>query len=224
MALVPAGGFDLDAGADDLCIGSPAHVHVESFCIDVTEVSRKQFESCTSPGCGGKIPERTEGKSKCYTGHADDPPALCVGWSQAGTYCRARGARLPTAAEWEYAARGSKALSFPWGNESVRVDPDRQFNASPYICTNREPDVASPDGLGPCNVGSPGDRSPFGVLDMYGNVSEWTSLRCKDENGYPRFLTLGANYNTADDTVITMHRIPTGPEPDSLTGFRCASP
>lgn len=134
-------------------------VKVDPFWIDRTEVTVTAYLACvaqgrcTAPGssrsaCNGSQPE-TRG------GH----PINCVTWEQANQYCVWAGKRLPRESEWEFAARGTDGRRYPWGNGK----PTDQ------ACSGRFQS-------GTCPAGSkPADASPFGVLDMAGNVKEWTA-------------------------------------------------
>jgi formylglycine-generating enzyme required for sulfatase activity len=155
MVAVPAGSFMMgcNADVDDACSDDekPQHeVNLSDFSIDVTEVTQDQYAACyaagacTAPSCPWD----------CSQG---DLPATCVDWDQARSFCAWAGKRLPTEAEWEKAARGTDALKFPWGND----DAD---------CT-RTNMAGCGDALMP--VGSlPDGASPYGALDMAGNVVE----------------------------------------------------
>jgi formylglycine-generating enzyme required for sulfatase activity len=97
-------------------------------------------------------------------GMSDDHPAQAVSWPDAVAYAAWAGLRLPTEAEWEYAARGPSGRLFPWGDE----DPPQGSEAS-YLIHGR----TSPEPVGGRRAGA----SPFGCQDMAGNVTEWVQDR-----------------------------------------------
>ncbi len=114
----------------------------EPYWIDRTEVTNAQY-----------------GSSGAYAG--PNRPRENLTWFEARDFCTKRGARLPTEAEWEYAARGPQSLLFPWGNELVpdNLSYDRNMN------NNETADVGS----------HPGGASWVGAMDMSGNVWEWVN-------------------------------------------------
>src|SRR5437879_1666379 len=92
---------------------------------------------------------------------APTQPAVYVSWEDTDAYCRYRGARLPTEAEWEKAAMGTNGLCWPWGNQD-KLGAANTGNPDPYEF--------------PAPVASfPVDQSPYGVYDMAGNVMEWVA-------------------------------------------------
>ncbi len=144
MALVPAGCFQMGSTDGD---GNEQPVHEvcfdTPFWIDMYEVTNVQT--------GGASPECAQYSSD------DNQPRVCINWIEVKSYCASRGARLPTEAEWEYAARGPDGLVYPWGNE---------WNS----------DLAVWNADQAAEVGSkPGGASWVGALDLSGNVWEWVS-------------------------------------------------
>src|SRR5579862_3670565 len=166
MAAIPAGEFTMGRTkltSDDktnmrphvLLDDRPAHkVTVGAFQIDRHEVTNAQYRAFVE-STGHRTPYHwTDGH---YPDRAADLPVYNVNWDDANAYCRWKGERLPTEAEWERAARGGKdALDYPWGDQP---DPKlARFNVS--------------SGPGPV---AKFPSNGFGVYDMAGNVSEWTA-------------------------------------------------
>lgn len=173
MVLVPAGEFFMGCNeeADKACSSDEKpgrSVFLDAFAIDKTEVTVAEYRQCVEAGkctsTGLTMPywdgkEHAESASFCNWDKSDGAqhPINCVDWMQADAYCRWAGKRLPTEAEWEKAARGTDKRVYPWGNEWDAT----KANAIPR---------------GTVPVGSfPTGASPFGVLDLSGNVWEWTA-------------------------------------------------
>lgn len=153
-------------------------------------------------------------------------PVTNISWQDAAAFCAWRDARLPTEAEWEYAARGPQGLLYPWGDEPRAA----QANIANTLA-------------GTAPVGSfPESISPFGLLDMAGNVWEWVAdwysetyyASSAPENPLgPATGTLkvlrGGGFRILDilglDEARTTHRLPLDPTTlqDDI-GFRCAAP
>jgi len=177
MVIIPAGTFWL--GCD------PAHnsnlsclkdelpsqsVQLPEFEIDKHEVTNAKYAECVQAGaCTPPSSLASETREKYFdTPEFADFPVIFVSWKQASAYCTWAGKRLPTEAEWEKAARGTTKNTFPWGDAAPNCDTSNAIKAGVLeTCTTDTQRVGS----------YPGGASPDGVLDMAGNVWEWTASR-----------------------------------------------
>jgi formylglycine-generating enzyme required for sulfatase activity len=245
MVSIPAGNFRMGS-RDGYRDERPEHVEtVRAFWLDQREVSVAEFGKCVAIGeCRGqRTTHQVAGDRKfnrfCNYGRSSrgQHPMNCVDWYQARAYCRWAGKRLPTEVEWEYAARGTDNRMYPWGNEGPS---ERQLNACGQECAILGTQIgkewntmyAADDGWdATAPVGSfPRDRSPFGVLDMAGNVAEWTDtdyVRCYRDDceptGHERVFR-GGSWND-DDARDIRGAYRNHDEPvfrGSFVGFRCA--
>ncbi len=188
----------------------PRPVSIPAFSIDEFEVTNKQFAEFLSAS-DYEPANRTEYLKEWTNGEypdwAADFPVIWVAPEDAEAYCKWRGGRLPTDEEWERTARGGDSRIFPWGNQLPRPET-----------TNITTDKLEPVG------NRPGDRSPFGVYDLAGNVSEITGTLVTFE-GRPVHPLRGGSYRSGLQAAFAFQRnlgISTGQRSDSI-GFRCAS-
>jgi formylglycine-generating enzyme required for sulfatase activity len=142
-------------------------VYVDAFWIDRTEITNGQYQRCVAAGvcASSNVYNKDFGEETL--------PVVGVNWQQANAYCHWVGGRLPSEAEWEKAARGVDGRLYPWGNQ---FDGYR-LNYCDASCVADWRDQSANDGYRyTAPVGSfPGGASPYGVLDMSGNVWEWTA-------------------------------------------------
>ena len=136
----------------------PYHqVHIGTFEIDATEVTVLEYGGCVVDF--GACSQPSTSLSGCNWGQGKpDHPVNCVDWFQAKAYCEWAGKRLCTEAEWEKAARGLDGRVYPWGNE----EPACEHAVIPECSDSSQPVGTKPAGA-----------SPYGLLDMAGNVREW---------------------------------------------------
>jgi formylglycine-generating enzyme required for sulfatase activity len=192
-----AGGQFFMGSDEGAPMEKPAHnVKLSPYCIDVYEVTAAKYTACSD---AGKCKRATRGNDWSGITEADkkiwnplcngaDPathaqePINCIDWERAETFCHAGGGRLPTEAEWEFAARGSDGRTYPWGDDAPGA---RYLNACGPECV----DWGKKHGVGEkamyktddgypttAPVGSfPAGKSRFGLQDVVGNVWEWVA-------------------------------------------------
>ena len=184
MVRVPAGEFFMGCSVRNRnCSGDAKpgrKVYLDAFEIDRTEVTVAAYAACVMAGpCSAPSDEWSYDWRRS---DRDDHPIACVYWDQAKTYCESMGKRLPTEAEWEKAARGTDGRRYPWGDDKT-------------FCRNAVIGIFGCPFVDTMAVGSkPKGASPYGALDMAGNVWEWV-----------------ADYYDADYYAKSPRRNPTGP-------------
>jgi iron(II)-dependent oxidoreductase len=168
MVQVPAGKF-LTLGPK----GELEEVYVADFYIDLCEVTNRQYlEFCNAKGHAPPADPGFPGMPGYLTNYPDYP-VVDVSWRDANAYCQWAGKRLPTAVEWEKAARGTDGRIYPWGNVDPDVDGIHRANIG-LGSTETHKEVSTKDGFAYTSpVGYyPDGRSPYGCYDMAGNVGE----------------------------------------------------
>ena len=172
MVRVPAGQFTMGCNSeiDPICVIAPDEhqhlVNLKAFKIDKFEVTFRRYQQCVDDGkC---TPPAVGGALNYGWPEVDKFPVNGVTWKQASHFCQVTGRRLPTEAEWEKAARGTDMRLYPWGDE-------------PPSCQRAVMDTANAGELG-CKTGNtldvgskPEGASPYGAMDMAGNLWEWTA-------------------------------------------------
>lgn len=222
MAFVPAGEFTMgsDSGEHD---EKPMHrILLDAFWIDVFEVINAQYKKCVDAGKCQPPSSSSSNRNSSYFGNSqfDNYPVIYVSWEDANAYCAWAGKRLPAEAEWEKAARGTDARIYPWGND---------WDVNKVNADNRVGDT-TPVGSYPAGV------SPYGALDMAGNVLEWVAdwydsgyyANSPRENPKGPFseayrVLRGGAWNLNRVNVRAADRINITPDDRySNVGFRCA--
>lgn len=203
------------------------------YCLDRTEVTMRAYLTCVASGKCTALSGASRGQARlsslaasfsalCNVGDSE-LPVNCVSVVSASAYCQSVGARLPSEAEWEAAARGPSGARFPWGNE----EPDeKRLNACGDSCrswgysegiflatlfeTSDGYDNTAPVGSYPLGA------SPSGVVDLLGNVAEWVTT------GDGKSIARGGSFLAGKIENLT-EPLELGEDATShLVGFRCA--
>jgi formylglycine-generating enzyme required for sulfatase activity/serine/threonine protein kinase len=261
MVLIAGGSMFM--GDLDLDNARPPHkVTVESFCVDRHEVTAGAYDACAQHGNCLKAPQVvhfadvTDAQQLAFSELCnarregrENHPANCVDWGMADNFCRGPGgrlsdggARLPTEAEWEFAARGSAQKAYPWGDEppdATRLNAcgsecDAWFKAHHLMTRTLYP--ADDHFAGTAPVGSfPAGATREGVLDLAGNVWEWTgdwygryggdavASPKGAESGTERVVRGGSFNGSMSAWAKPAYRWKTTPDTyNHAIGFRCA--
>jgi formylglycine-generating enzyme required for sulfatase activity len=182
------GTFDMGPPQSVTLGKAPQRTQVSPFFFDRTEVTVEAYLACVrAKGCTASKP------GEACNATAKKPrlqhPMNCITKGQAEQYCAAQGKRLPSEAEWEFAARGTDGRNYPWGNEV----------AGEQLCWQGRAGGSSKK---TCPVGSfPEGASPFGALDMAGNVAEWTSTEETETAAPGAFRARGGGYEFEVDVL-----------------------
>jgi formylglycine-generating enzyme required for sulfatase activity len=189
MVYVSGGTFDMGPPQAVTMGKAPERVQVAPFFLDRTEVTVAEYLACVrARGCTAS--KHQPGCNATAKKPRLQHPMNCITKRQAERFCAAQGKRLPSAAEWEFAARGTDGRIYPWGNDAAVEQLCWQGKIF-GVGSGRAGGVAE----NTCPVGSfPGGASPFGALDMAGNVAEWTSTEETTSAGPGSFHTRGGSY------------------------------
>jgi formylglycine-generating enzyme required for sulfatase activity len=231
MVLIPAGEFIMGSSSEEVkpiieefgkrgdFIGysfeseTPRRkINVGAFYIDRYEVTNTQYK--TFINATGHLPPR-HWKNGTFASGKDNHPAMYVSWFDAEAYASWAGKRLPTEEEWEKASRGIDGRTYPWGS---KYNPEAVGTAEGILRTNYSP-IELTHFAAPVDEFK-GDKSPYGVYDMAGNVMEWTgSWYEKGDSKVVKgaaWVHLGARARSAARAGIQPSGI------SHLIGFRCA--
>lgn len=226
MAYIPAGGFMMGCSSGDVACYDvekpvkPVQI-THAFCMDVREVTQGEFKKLMDWN-----PSR-------FIECGQDCPVEYVPWAGAKKFCEKVLKRLPTEAEWEYAARGDADTMYYWGD---KMDGDYAW----YVKNSRVTYSESRGGHGPHPVATKKPNA-YGLYDMIGNVSEW-NRDCFDDDWFCRMpakdpvniksdcsigghVVRGGSWADTDEDLRVSFRMAAFPHrmsKDEGVGFRCA--
>ena len=200
-ASIPAGSFTMGSEDADLSDSRPAHrVTVNPFQMAKTLVTNKQYKACVDAGACSP-PHEADGLCLLYssgtwersplpaTFQGDNQPVVCVSFEQAREFSEWVGGRLPSEAEWEYAARSAgKDWKYPWGNDAP-------------TCTKALMRDCSDPSLGALVCSRPAGSTLQGLCDMAGSAWEWVEDSYHDS--YVGAPTDGSAWEVAGSSRVT---------------------
>ena len=223
MVTIPAGPFvrgTMSGGFDE----QPQRtIYLDTFSIDRYEVTNHQYQQFVAATGHRKAAPPSRYAKSMGKMRSPNQPVVYVSWDDAVAYCRWKGKRLPTEAEWEKAMRGTDGRLWPWGNQE-------KPNGANWARVQDGHDVSA-------RVGTfQTDKSPYGVMDGAGNVIEWVAdwyqeAYYKDspdkdppspEFGIFRVMRGGGYTTTGGDLRITSRSRMVPDFRDETIGFRCA--
>ena len=223
MVTIPAGEFVRGTGAGGYDEQPERRIYLDAYLIDRHEVTNfyyQQFVQATGHRKSGPPSRYAKNMSKM---RGINQPVVYVSWDDADAYCRWKGKRLPTEAEWEKAMRGTDGRLWPWGNQLDWAASNRAHVNDGYEATAPVGAFAK-------------DVSPFGVADGAGNVIEWVAdwygeeaYRSSEvrnpkgpEHGTFRVMRGGGYTTTGVDVRVTSRSKMVPDFRDETIGFRCA--
>lgn len=191
-------GGKLPAGAADWQVAAGASLDVAPFALDRGEVTVARYTECVRAGACAKLPSERE----------PGLPVTGLSAEDAARFCAFAEGRLPSSAEWRFAASGSEGRRFPWGFTGL-VCRRASFGLVSGPCGS---DASGPDLVG----ARPDGKTPDGIVDLSGNVAEWT----RDPDG--RLRARGGSYRSrvAAELVTAAVEVPDARAQN--VGFRCA--
>ncbi len=195
---------------------------VAPFWMGKTDVTVAAWKRCVQAGaCPELAGDDPEHRCNARNGRFDHP-VNCVEWGQAAAFCGWLGGRLPAPEEWEYAAKSGESRIYPWGDgppDSRRANFCDARCVAAAAAARKEHGAETDERVGSTSPAGafPGGATKWGLLDMAGNVRQWTTADAKWELGGPR----GGGFSDGPEGLRTTSRALTQTKWDVDIGFRC---